>query len=436
MSQLHRFVLACMALGLSGLLEAAEAKLNLTLDRKDGVYRLGEEVKLTITHPGKENPHLKKPMRIVVYHSDGSAKSFDFPEFQNRFTMKIQSSAVRFFVLSYYNADRKNTGKDGKGPAGISGMIGAAADPEIIRPGFQEPADFQQFWDKALAELAKVPVKASRKETAVPQGMQGKFRCWDIKVDCAGNAPVSGYLTMPADAKPKSLAAIVTFQGAGVYSAWKKCVPGAIYFNINAHGIENGKAREFYRNLGKKELAGYRSRNADDREKYYFRNMFLRVKRALDYVKTLPEYDGKTLIVSGSSQGGAQSIVAAALDPDVVLMQASVPAMCDHGGILAGRKSGWPQLIKCKKGKILNPELTRSLPYYDMAFFARRIKAEAYFTVGLIDTTCCPDSVYSAFNLIPGRKKILTMPDKGHVGTPSPEFRLRQQELIRQAGKR
>ena len=108
--------------------------------------------------------------------------------------------------------------------------------------------------------------------------------------------------------------------------------------------------------------------------------------------------------MTGSSQGGAQAIVGAGLDPDVVLMQAGVPAMCDHGGGLAGRMAGWPKLLRIRNGKIQNPELEKSLPYYDMAFFARRIKGEACFTVGLIDRTCCPDSVFAAFNQIPGRK--------------------------------
>ena len=52
--------------------------------------------------------------------------------------------------------------------------------------------------------------------------------------------------------------------------------------------------------------------------------------RSLDYVKSLPEWNGKVLIVKGGSQGGAQSIVAAALDNNVTMMIAEVPAMCDH----------------------------------------------------------------------------------------------------------
>lgn len=434
MKLMDLIISGCAVVVLAGNLAAADVKnnLKLALDRKDGIYRTGDEVKIAISYAGEK----QNPMQVVMTGSDGSSKKYDFPKVQDQFAAKIQSSAVTFTVLVYFNADRKPIRKNGKSIAGETASIGAVADPEKIRPGFQEPADFQQFWDAALAELAKVPVKAKRKEVDVPKNVQGKFQCWDIQVDCAGSVPVSGYLTMPVKAAPKSLPAVVSYQGAGVYSGWKTFTDGAIHFNINAHGIENGREKEFYQKLAKTELADYRTRNAADRDKFYFRNMFLRVKRSLDYVKSLPEYDGRTLIVTGSSQGGAQAIVAAGLDPDVVLMQAGVPAMCDQGGVLAGRTAGWPKLLRIRDGKIQNPELEKSIPYYEMAFFARRIKGEACFTVGLIDRTCCPDSVFAAFNQIPGRKSIWTMPDRGHIGNSSPVFIRRLQELIRQAGRK
>ena len=408
-------------------LSAAEAKLKLSTDRKDGIYRKGDTVHLAIDYTADGKPGTG-PMRILVLRQDGKQTVFDFPEPRKEFQLKLDSRAVRFTVLADY-APEKSTGPQA-GKSAASASIGVIADPETIRPGFEEPADFRQFWDGAKAELAKIPVRADRTPAEVPKERQGKFRCWDVKVDCAGGRPVSGYLTMTADAKPKSLPAIVSFHGAGVYTSWKEFVDGAIRFDVNAHGIENGQPKEFYKKLRTGELAGYQRRNADDREKFYFRGMFLRVLRALEYVKTLPEYDGKTLIVTGGSQGGAQTLAAAGLDPDVVLICARVPAMCDHGGILAGRESGWPRLIQLKNGRPVNPAIVRTAAYYDCAFFARRIKAEAFLTVGLIDRTCCPCSVYAAFNAIPGKKHIFVMPDKGHVGITPPEFLKRQQELI------
>ncbi|NMA46826.1 MAG: hypothetical protein GX945_09725, partial [Lentisphaerae bacterium] len=62
---------------------------------------------------------------------------------------------------------------------------------------------------------------------------------------------------------------------------------------------------------------------------------YLRVMRSLDFVKTLPEWNGRDLIVVGSSQGGGQAIAAAGLDPQVTLCVAAVPALSDHAGTLA-----------------------------------------------------------------------------------------------------
>ena len=431
--------IACLALccclasvAASAVQTAENHQIKLSLDRKDGVYRKGETVQLSIHYQINGQP-AEGALQVTVFQQDGTEKTEKFDATEKTFSYPLQNGAVRFTVDAVGKDGKVIQQRNGKKKKNVSASIGAIAAPEEIQPGFQEPADFQQFWDQALAELAKVPVKATRKEVDPPQEMQGKFQCWDVQVDCAGNAPVSGYLTMPVNAKPKSLPAVVSFQGAGVYSGWKTVTPGAIHYNINAHGIANGQPKEFYRNLGKKELRGYVRRNADDREKFYFYNMFLRAKRALDYVKTLPEYDGKTLIVQGGSQGGAQTIVAAGLDPDVVLVCAAVPAMCDHGGILVGRKSGWPYLILLKDGQPVNPAIVKTLPYYDMAFFAKRIKAETFFTVGLIDTACCPSSVYAVFNCISGKKEMFVMPEKGHYTALSPTYFNRRQKLIKAA---
>ena len=88
-----------------------------------------------------------------------------------------------------------------------------------------------------------------------------------------------------------------------------------------------------------------------------------------------------------------------------------------------------------KKGQPSNPEIVKTVPYYDMAFFAKRIKGETFFTVGLIDNTCCPTSVYAAYNNIPGRKNIHLMPDKGHVGTSSPAYLQRLRQVVQPAGE-
>ena len=422
---------------------AAQPKISLKSDKKDCICKKGETVVLTVDGKIPESG-----IKILMYQPNAAPKTLELPAGKNCVTAVHPGGAVRFEVVPAVT-EKTASGRKKKT---VLASIGVIADPYSIRPGFTEPEDFQQFWDNAKAELAKVPVKAERKEIEVtdalipkassyfsyrvpvkmnePTVLKGKFRCWDVKVDCVGGIPVSGYLTMPTDAKPKSLPAIVTFQGAGVKTANKAFVTGAIRFDVNAHGIENGQPADYYRKLAAGKLNGYTARGLKSRDTYYFRNMYLRVQRALDYIKTLPEYDGKTLIVAGNSQGGGQTLVAAGLDPDVKLILASVPAMCDHGGILAGRISGWPRLVKMKNGKVVNPEAVKTLPYFDAAFFAKRIKAEAYLTVGLIDVTCSPTSVFAAYNNIPGKKHITVLPYRGHRGTLSPAFIKRVQQAV------
>jgi cephalosporin-C deacetylase-like acetyl esterase len=227
-------------------------------------------------------------------------------------------------------------------------------------------------------------------------------------------------LCIPKNAKPKSLPVLVRYHGAGVRSAAPVTMyRGVITLDVNAHGIENGKAADFYSNLAKKELKDYRLSGKLDRNKGYFVGMYQRVMRSLDYVKTLPEWDGKTLVVYGGSQGGGQSLAAAALDKDVTHCVAGVPAICDHGGVLAGRVAGWPQFVSYSRlGKLTDEDkaVLREVAYVDGANMARRIKAVTYIGTGFIDTTCAPTSVFAAYNNIPaGVEKYMTIsPDKGH----------------------
>jgi cephalosporin-C deacetylase len=228
--------------------------------------------------------------------------------------------------------------------ASVTGVGGAAIDPLQIKPSMPVPDDFDAFWSAQKKKLADVPVNP--RLTPVKSPITG-VEVFDLQADSVG-APVSGYFARPAGAKPKSLPIILTVHGAGVRSS---SLPGAtgwakqnfLAMDINAHGIPNGKPEQFYTDLANGELKDYRTHGRESRDTIYFRGMFLRLVRAIDFLTSQPEWDGRTLIVHGSSQGGYQSIVAAGLDPRVTFFAAGVPAGCDHTGFAAGRINGWPK---------------------------------------------------------------------------------------------
>ncbi len=418
--------LAVAAFSLALTAFAGEYKIELSTSKKDAIYNKGETVTflVNVTEDGKPlsegkiackvNGRVGKDYFNQTLPLDGNPVKIELP---------AETPGWMMLEARLLDKDGKTVvapaaKPDEKGKA-VSRQLGAMVDPLDIKVAVPEPKDFDAFWQAQRAELDKVPVKATETEVPVPDNQKGKFLLYDVKVDCAGGMPVSGYLTIPAGAKPKSLPAIVSYHGAGVRSSSKPFSSGAISFDVNAHGIANGESAEFYKNLANGELKDYRHRGAADREQNYFKGMFLRVRRALDYIKTRPEWNGQVLIVRGGSQGGGQSLVAAALDPQVTLCVAGVPAIGDHNAQAAGRQPGWPRFLQAKLTDEQKKSVAEAVGYYDYVNFCKRIKCETFMSTGFIDTTCVPTSVYAGFNNIPAgvKKTMVTTPDQGH-GAP------------------
>ena len=423
----------CACLLAAGLaaeeLRIRDYKFDFKPDKADAIYRCGDEIRFTgnVLVKGKppENMTVLCSIRRDGLRTPVESRKVQVSDKPIEITAKLDKPGwVQLQVVVLNEKGQPVTVPAARDRSvQITGGTGALVEPEKIVPGGPEPADFDAFWAAKRAELDKVPVKELEREE-VPLGAKDPQNvvCYDVKVACAGPRPVSGYLCLPRGAKPKSLPAIVTYHGSGVRSARQKpleAAAGMIAFDVNAHGVENGKDAKFYSDLYKGELRNYRHRDEADRDKGYFVGMFLRVMRSLDYVKSLPEWDGKTLIVMGGSQGGGQSLAAAALDKQVTHCIAGVPALCDHAGVLAGRVSGWPRFCaEHPDGKFTDEEkkVLQATAYVDCAFMARRIKADCYLCTGLIDTTCIPNSVFAAYNGIPaGTKKAMSItPNVGH----------------------
>jgi hypothetical protein len=279
-----------------------------------------------------------------------------FENSEKTFTVSAKRATPGWLYARFALLDAK--GKEIKAPnakgkmTGVYAGIGALVEPEKLKAGREEPKDFDAFWKSRRAMLDKVPLKAKltvKHNSRIPK----THILYDVQVDCAGGMPMSGYMTVPRNAKPQSLPAYVSYQGAGVSSSWPGSAGNALYMNINAHGIPNGHPREFYTKQSQTTLKNYWHRNKNDREKIYFHGMYLRVMRSLDFIKSRPEWNGKVLIVSGSSQGGGQAIAAAALDPQVTLCVAAVAALSDHTGSYAKRQPGWPRFYDARAKRIL-----------------------------------------------------------------------------------
>ncbi len=277
----------------------------------------------------------------------------------------------------------------------------------MLKPSEETPSDFDAFWKANLDKLAKVPMNPVLTPVATEKpGIEIHI----VRLDSV-DSHVQGYLAKPAT--PGKYPAMVMYQYAGVYklnpdNAARYAEQGWLTLNVDSHDMlpsDDSGAPKNYAGL-----------NNDDRDKCYFLDMFLRDTRAIDYIASLPDWDGKTIVLTGGSMGGWQSLVTAALNPmRITAVAAKVPAGADINGSLHGRQTGYPNW------KMDDPKVVKTSPYFDPVNFAPRIRATTLIGMGFIDTTSPPAGVWSLYNQITAPKAIVPLIDAGHDNFSPPE---------------
>ncbi|MDR0902321.1 MAG: acetylxylan esterase [Opitutaceae bacterium] len=323
------------------------------------------------------------------------------------------------------------------------GLATAAFAPDKIQPTQAQPDDFDAFWAAGKAELAAVPVEPTR--TLLPEYCTSDVNVYHVSFRVTGGdsrytSRVFGVLCEPK--APGKYPAVLRVPGAGV----RPYVPvstalaarGVITLSIGIHGIPVNLPAAAYDQMRTGALNNYWGYNLDNKDAYYYRRVYLGCVRANDYLLSLPNHDGKNLLVTGGSQGGQLSIVTAGLDPRVTAVAPVYPAYCDVTGYLRGRAGGWPHMFRAdpKTGvsfNAQNPDKIATTAYYDAVNFARRIKAPGLYSWGYNDETCPPTSMFAAYNVIKAPKALNLALITGHNTIPEENTAI-DEWLLEQAG--
>ena len=304
------------------------------------------------------------------------------------------------------------------------GYATAGFEPEKIKPTTTEPVDFVDFWEQAKKELAEIPLDAVA--TLIPERCTEKVNVYHVSIrNYPRQSNLYGILC-----KPKAegrYPALLHVPGAGIrpyYGDVENAEKGIITFMIGIHGIPVTMENYVYSDLSEGALYRYMVANLDDRDNYYYKRVYLGCVRAVDYVFSLPEFDGETLAVTGGSQGGALSIVTAGLDNRVKWLAPFYPALCDVTGYIENRAGGWPHMFR--NADASDPVTRKKIEvskYYDVVNFARHVKAEGFYSWGFNDNVCPPTSMYSAYNVINAPRQLFLAPDTGHWTYPEQQER-------------
>lgn len=388
---------------------SADVKVDVAPDHSDWVYAVAEPIQFTV-RVTQDDTALDD---IEVRWQIG-------PEMMEPF----QRGATRLIdgqlILKSHGLDRPGFLRctasveiDGKT---YRGMATGAYDMYKIQPTTPMPDDFRSYWESELQKVRDVPLDPVMEHLASTD----KLDTYHVSFNCGpagwgGNAKFYGMLAVPKGDGP--FPALLAVPGAGIRPyqpnrGWAET--GVIHLTVGIHGIPVNLEPRLYENLIPGALFNYWEINLDHRDRYYFHRVFLGCARAVDFIFQVDRFDGKTLGIHGGSQGGALSIITAALDKRIEFIASTYPAMSDHYGYLHGRAGGWPHLFRNLNLYNCTPEKIETASYYDVVNFAKQIDQPILMGLGYNDDVCPPTSMFSVYNSIAGEKEIQIIPSMGH----------------------
>lgn len=295
------------------------------------------------------------------------------------------------------------------------GIATAAVSPDKIQPTQTTPSDFWSFWHEAKATASKIPMDVQR--TLLPDRCTEKVDVYQVNIQHYElGARLYGILAVPKGGS--KYPAVLQLPGAAVRSypgIIDLAEKGVITLQIGIHCLPLIYEQKMYDALRWGSLKDYWFFNLDNRDKYYYKRVYMGCLRAVDYLCSSDDFDGDNLAVWGGSQGGALSIMTAALDDRVKYLVALYPALSDLTGYLHGRAGGWPHMFNEQNGAFYKKEENIAVSaYYDMVNFARGVKIPGFYSWGYNDEVCPPTSYYAAYNQITSPKESYVVPETGH----------------------
>ena len=399
MKKLLLLILCMMAFTtLSAQIRGEEIQVLVQPDHQDWTYRTGEKAtfNVSVLKSGTllndvsidlaAGPEMYQDVKKQTVLKDGTLKLSG--------TMR-QPGFYRVDVTAHVG------GKDYKG------ACGAAFSPEQLQPSTVMPADFQSFWQDAVAEARKTDLDPMKR--LLPERCTKDVNVYEVSFqnECWGSRTY-GILCVPV--KEGRYPALLRVPGAGVrpyggdvYTASQ----GAITLEIGIHGVPVTMEQKVYDNLNNGALRGYWEYNMDSREKHYYHHVILGCIRAIDYISEYTPWNHQELGVTGSSQGGFLSLATAGIDQRVTFYAPVHAALCDHTNSLKGIACGWPHYFYWNKGKGQEKQIEVSR-YYDGVNFARLItdKQTGWFSFGYNDDVVPPTTAWATYNTVKGPKEI------------------------------
>ena len=373
-------------------------------------YKLGEDAQLRVTARVGGQPLHNVTLHYKVGKEMFLPETFETVSFkQGEAVIPIGTMQEPGFLACQYEfyANGKRYGD----------LVKVGFAPEQIKTFTPMPKDFVTFWKKALAEARKTDLEPEFFD--VPSATNEQFETKLVRLHVGKNKWMYGCLTRPMDGKKHPV--LLPPPGAGstkVTPSDDFAKEGFIYLKIEIHDNDPRIPDDVYNVMRHEKCDGYMRCGMESKDTYYYKDVYVGCARAIDFLCSLADWDGQNVVVSGGSQGGALTIVTAALNEKVTLCAPFYPALCDLTGFLHQRAGGWPKFFSgfYKDGRmdITQEQAVSTLQYFDVVNFARKLTVPLFCSWGYSDDTCSPTSIWAMWNEVTAPKEQNITATSGH----------------------
>ena len=282
------------------------------------------------------------------------------------------------------------------------------------------PADFDAYWDAALAEMREVDPRVELK----PYPLKTKLaECFDLYFTGVGGARVHAKLLRPTRVDGPH-PAVVQFHGySGDSGSWSpKLAYVAQGFTMAALDCRGqGGLSEDVGGVVGSTYKGHIIRGLEgEPEDLLFRQIFLDTAQLAGIVMAMEDVDETRVAACGGSQGGGLTLACAALEPRIARVAPTFPFLCDYQRVweMDLIKTAYEELVwyfrRFDPMHRREQEIFTRLGYIDVQHLADRIRGDVLMGVGLMDQTCPASTQFAAYNKITANKELRIFPDFGH----------------------
>lgn len=286
------------------------------------------------------------------------------------------------------------------------------------------PADFDSYWDSALAEMRAVEPNLE----LVPADFQTSFAdCFHLYFTGVRGARIHAKVLRPKQGESPH-PAVLMFHGYTVDSGGWVDKLGYVAQGYSVAALDcrgqGGLSQDTGGHLGT-TMRGHIIRGLDGPpEDMLFRNIFLDTAQLAGIVMDMDDVDANRVAATGDSQGGGLALACVSLEPRVSRAAPVFPFLTDYQRVwtIDQAKDAYVELqTYFRQYDPLHQrenDIFTQLGYIDVQHLAPRIQAEVLMGLGLMDTICPPSSQFAAYNKITSAKSLRVYPDFGHEALP------------------